>query len=307
MKQNNLFLTMDDRAEIYVRLWEDVKNPRAVLQLAHGMAEHIERYDRFGQACNKEGIICIGNDHRGHGRTGERSGIMGYFTPQEGFERVVDDLHTLNRWIQKQYPNLPIFLLGHSMGSLLARRYLQKYGESIAGAILIGSSGNPGLAADLGKFIAKLQMSKDPTAPSPLLDRIAFKGYNKGIINPQTKFDWLSTDPHEVKLYEQDAFCGQIFSSGFFYDLFTGLQRIHSADLIEKIPKDLPLLILSGKEDPVGKKGKGVRQFTAQYKRHGIMDLEMILYPNLRHELLNEMGREKVTSDICRWLKIKTP
>ncbi|HHY09453.1 MAG TPA: alpha/beta hydrolase [Firmicutes bacterium] len=307
MKENKLFLTMDDQEEIYVRLWEDVKNPRAILQLAHGMAEHIERYCRFAAACNKEGVICFGGDHRGHGKTGEKSGSPGYFAPKEGFERAVDDLYQLNLWQRNRHPNLPIFLLGHSMGSFLARRYLQKYGDSIDGAILMGSSGNPGFAAVLGKLIARLQMRKDPSAPSPLLDAIVFRGYNKGIKNPRTKFDWLSTDPQEVDLYEQDPHCGQVFSSGFFYDLFTGLQRIHSDALIEKIPKELPLLILSGEADPVGGQGRGIREFAAQYERHGIKDLEVILYPGMRHELLNEIGKEKVTADILAWLKAKTP
>lgn len=297
------FLRMDDQVEVFVHQWSAVENPVAVLQLAHGMAEHSLRYAAFADACNDKGIIVIANDHRGHGRTGEKAGLMGYFAEQDGFDRVVDDLYWINGWIKKQFPDLPVFLMGHSMGSFLTRRYLQEYGESIQGAIIMGSGGDPGVAASFGKLIARWQMRKNPTKPSKLLDQLSFGSFNKGITNPKTKFDWLSRDPQAVDKYMQDPYCGMVCSSGFFYDLFTGLGHIHDPALIDKIPKDLPLLVVSGEADPVGKHGKGIREFVAQYEQAGIKNIKTILYPGARHELLNEKNRDEVTTDICHWLQ----
>ncbi len=303
MTERSFFLKTDDQAELFVRQWARVPKPWAVLQLAHGMAEHSARYARFAHVCNEQGIIVVAGDHRGHGHTGERAGLMGYFGPEEGFERVVNDLHLLNQWLQEKYPALPIFLMGHSMGSFLARRYLQKFGDTIKGAILMGSAGDPGPAVKIAKYIARLQMRKDPTKPSSILDRLTMGGYNRSIKNPRTKFDWLTREGAEVDKYLADPFCGIVCSSGFFYDLFTGLEQIHDPSLIKNIPPALPILVVSGEGDPVGGHGKGIRQFVDLYEQCGLNEITMILYPHARHELLNETNREEVMHDIYTWLK----
>lgn len=303
MKEQSFFLKTDDQAELFVRQWAKVPRPSAVLQLAHGMAEHSARYARFAHDSNEQGVIVFASDHRGHGHTGERAGLMGYFGPEDGFERVVNDLYVVNHWIQGKYPDLPIFLMGHSMGSFLARRYMQKFGRTIRGAILMGSAGNPGPAAKVGKLIARLQMRKDPTKPSAILDRLTMGGYNRSIKNTRTKFDWLTQDQAEVDKYLADPFCGIVCSSGFFYDLFTGLEQIHDPSLIENIPPDLPILVVSGEADPVGNNGKGIRQFVSQYEQCGLRAIKTILYPGARHELLNETNRDEVTGDIFTWLQ----
>lgn len=303
MAKETFFLKTDDLVEIFVRQWTKVKNPQGVLQIAHGMAEHSGRYAQFAKFCNNLGLIVVAGDHRGHGHTGEKAGQMGYFAAMNGFERVVDDLYAINQWISGQFPRLPIFLMGHSMGSFLTRRYLQKYGETVKGAILMGSGGDPGFGATLGKLVARLQMRKDPTRPSAILDRLAFGSFNKGIKNSKTKFDWLSRDPKEVEKYIKDPHCGMVCGSGFFYDLFTGLRQIHDPDLIAKIPKHIPLLVVSGEADPVGKNGAGVLQFVNQLQKHGVTNIETILYPEARHELLNEVNKEEVMQDLGRWLK----
>jgi alpha-beta hydrolase superfamily lysophospholipase len=301
------FVKVDDGTELFVREWKDVQSPRGILQIAHGMAEHSGRYQRFANFLNKQGFIVLANDHRGHGRTGEKAGQMGYFAPEHGFDRVVDDLHFLSNRIKEEYPELPLFLMGHSMGSFLARRYLQKYGDMLAGAILMGSAGDPGLAAKAGKFIAGLQMRKNPKAPSAVLDKLSFGAYNKGIKNPRTKFDWLSRDGQEVQKYLDDPHCGMVCSSGFFFDLLTGLQMIHDPKLIEGIPKNLPILVISGEADPVGKYGQGIRQFVGQMKNHNINNIDLKLYPEARHELLNEINRDEVMQDIAEWLHKRLP
>lgn len=303
MQNETLFLNMDDGTEVFVRTWAEVQKPQAVLHIAHGMAEHSARYDRFAKFCNKLGLIVVVGDHRGHGQTGEKAGLMGYFAKENGFDRVVDDLLAINKWIQQKFAGLPIFLMGHSMGSFLTRRYLQEYGDTIKGAILMGSGGDPGFAAKAGRLLARFQMRKSATLPSKLLDQMAFGSFNKGIENPKTKFDWLTRDTAEVQKYIDDPKCGMICSSGFFFDLFTGLGQIHDSALVKQIPKEIPIFVVSGEADPVGKNGLSVRQFVGQLKNQGITNIELKLYPGARHELLNETNRDEVMKDLGQWLK----
>ena len=307
METKTFFLSTKDATDLYVRHWAEAKRPQGVLQIAHGMAEHSARYEPFARYLNGQGFIVVASDHRGHGRTGEKSGQMGYFAKTNGFDQVVDDLYVVRSWIQEQYPQLPIFLMGHSMGSFLTRRYLQRYGATIAGAILMGSGGNPGFALKLGKLIARWQMRSDPAKPSRLLDKMSFGSYNRGIQDAKTKFDWLSRDQEEVKKYLADPHCGMICSSGFFFDLFTGLELIHDPALINQIPKATPILVVSGDHDPVGGHGRGIAEFVGQLKKQGVLNIEMKLYPGARHELLNETNKEEVMADLARWLHQQLP
>lgn len=306
MDAETMFLSMEDGADVFVRTWPAVQHPRGVLQIAHGMAEHSARYAAFAKLCNEHGFIVVANDHRGHGQTGEKSGLMGYLAEKDGFERLVDDLKAIHAWSEKKYPGLPQFLFGHSMGSFLARRYLQKYGDSIDGAILMGSGGDPGLALQVGKLIARLQIARNAKKPSALLDKIAFGTYNRGIKEAKTKFDWLSRDDREVQKYIADPYCGIVCSAGFFFDLFSGLEAIHDPALIHQIPKDIPILAVSGDADPVGGYGRGVAEFVGQLKKYGVTNIEMKLYPGARHELLHELNKEEVMADLLNWLKART-
>lgn len=302
METETFFLHADDGARICVYHWAEIKRPLGIVQIAHGMAEHGGRYAPFAKFLNEQGFVAVANDHRGHGQTGEKSGMMGYFAKTNGFDRVVDDMYALRSWIQREYPQLPVFLTGHSMGSFLTRRYLQRYGDTIAGAILMGSGGDPGFALNLGKLVARSQMRRNPTKPSRLLDKMAFGSYNRGIKDAATKFDWLSRDPEAVQKYMDDPYCGMICTSGFFFDLFTGLELIHDPTLIDQIPKEIPILVVSGDADPVGDNGRGVAAFVGQLKKHGIRNIEMKLYPGARHELLNEINKEEPMADIGHWL-----
>ncbi len=298
------WLTMDDQVEVYVRNWKIAdKQPLAIVQLSHGMAEHIERYDSFANFLLQEGIFVYGNDHRGHGHTGERAGLHGFFAEENGFDRVVTDLYEVNQFIQAKYPNVPIFLLGHSMGSFIARRYIQEYAHSIQGVIISGTGGNPGIAGKIGKQIAKREIRKyGLKKPSTVLNRLSFGAYNRGIDDPQTEFDWLSNDPKEVEKYLNDPYCGFICSSGFFYDLFTGLEKIHHQPFIQKIPKELPILIFSGDHDPVGGHTKGVRKVIQQYTQNGLRNLEYQFFKDGRHEMLNEINKDEVYQIILNWI-----
>lgn len=304
MDVTSYWLKMQDEEEVHVKKWIiNSVQPKAILQISHGMAEHIERYDEFAKYLVQKQVFVYGNDHRGHGKTGEKAGLYGYFAEEDGFECVVNDLNKVNQRIQEEYPNVPLYLFGHSMGSFIVRRYIQKYPSSIKGVIISGTAGSPGLAGKIGKQIAKWEIRKNGAkTPSPLLDRLSFGSFNKGIVNPRTKFDWLSCDQEQVEKYIDDPFCGFLCSAGYFYDLFTGLEKIHDEELIQHIPKELPMFIFSGDKDPVGGMSKGVRKVFKQYKQNGLRNIEATFYSGGRHEMLNEINRYDVYHEVYQWL-----
>lgn len=299
------WLEMDDGHEIYLRSWvNEGESPKAIVQISHGMAEHIARYDDFAQFLLNRGIFVYGNDHRGHGHTGEKAGVFGYFAQKDGFDRVVNDLHAVTNHIKKLYPDKPIILFGHSLGSFLSRRYIQKYSSDITGVILSGTGGNPGVAAAIGKLVAKREIRKfGKTAPSHVMNRIIFGSYNKGLDHVKNKFSWLSRDESVVHAYLQDPYCGFVCSGTFFYDLLTGLQLIHQDALIQQIRKDLPIFFISGDRDPVGTYAKGVKKAIKQLEKNGLHKIEYRFYQDARHEVLNEINKEEVYEDIIQWIE----
>ncbi|XQY91383.1 alpha/beta fold hydrolase [Metabacillus sp. HB246100] len=305
--ENMTWLTMSDGQEIFVREW--VKNegePIAILQLAHGMAEHIERYELFGQFLLEHGIFLIGNDHRGHGQTGERMNAIGFFAEENGFERVTEDLKEVNEYIHQKYPNIPVYLMGHSMGSFLVRRFVQRFQSGVDGVILSGTGGNPGISGKLAKILAKSQMRKrGKKAESHLLSKLVFGSNNKKVKNAKTEYDWLTRDEAEVGKYCNDPYCGFVGTSTFFYDLMHGLELIHKDSEVKKGNKDLPFYVFSGEDDPIGHDTKGVMQVVNQLKANGIKDVTYTFYPEGRHEMLNELNKDEVMKDIYRWLSEK--
>ena len=276
---------------------------RGIVQIAHGMAEHILRYEAFAHFLVNKGFIVYGHDHRGHGRTAAREEDIGYFSDQDGFEQVVRDMKTFTDKIALAHPNIPIILFGHSMGSFITRRYIQLYGTDINGAIISGTGGDPGILGKFGKTIARRECKKKGRrTKSPLLDKLSFGSFNKQFKPNRTPFDWLSRDEKQVDLYIKDESCGNIFTAGFFADLFDGLHLIHLPQEVAKIPKDLPVLFIAGDQDPVGKNGKAVLKVVEQYKQAGMQHVSVILYEQARHELLQENNREEVYRDIEEWL-----
>lgn len=304
MAETSFWLDSSDGMQIYIKHWfNENEHPKAIVQLSHGMAEHIERYAPFARFLLSKGIFVYGNDHRGHGHTGNNTHSMGFFAEENGFDRVVEDLYQINQAIHESYPDVPVIMLGHSMGSFLARRYIQLYGHSIVGLVISGTGGNPGFMGKIGKLVAKLEITKNgKRAPSHLMDKLSFGSFNKKFKNIQTDFDWLSSDREQVKKYIDDPFCGQVSSAGFFYDLLTGLEIIHQEEYVRDIPKSLPLFFISGTLDPVGKNTKGVMQVIDQYKKHGMEKVEWQYYQDGRHEILNEVNRKEVYEDVYKWI-----
>lgn len=306
-----------DGQAIYARKWSAEKTrtldttsdtsfvgmPKAIVQIAHGMAEHIGRYDTFAGMLVQNGFIVYGNDHRGHGKTAGAVERVGY-AGEDGFERSVEDMHVLARLAREENPGLPLFLFGHSMGSFLSRRFIERYGGDLDGVVLSGTAGDPGLLGKAGVWLARLEMMRKGLAsPSTLLNRLTFGGYNKGFKPAHTEFEWLSRDAMEVDKYIEDPYCGGVFSAGFFHDLARGLLRINSQEHFERVPKDLPMLLLAGDRDPVGNHAKGVLEVFGKYQKAGVIDVTYKIYPGSRHEILNERNRAKVYEDVVSWLE----
>ncbi|WP_040289144.1 alpha/beta hydrolase [Alicyclobacillus hesperidum] len=294
-----------DGTQIHVRTWtpENRTAPRAVVQIAHGMAEHIARYHEFAQFLARQGIVVYGHDHRGHGQTGIADGLLGYFADHDGFETVVCDIEAVTRRIEHDHPGVPIVLFGHSMGSSLSLRYIQHHGRRLAGVILCGSGWFSSHTLMFASLLAAREVRKrGRRAPSALLHRLTFGGFNKAFRPNRTEMDWLSRDTAQVDEYLGDPLCGHVHTAGFFHDYFNGLQVLERSDQMDRIPKNLPVLLISGTRDPVGNFGRGVQRLQLALEQAGVVDIECKLYPDARHELLNELNREQVYADVCRWI-----
>lgn len=281
----------------------EVKNPVAVIQIAHGMAEHRKRYYEFAEFLNKAGISVFLNDHRGHGETAGTEDQAGIFAPENGWSIVMQDLHLYSELIRQRNPKIPFFIMGHSMGSFLVRGLLTFSNTDFSGAIICGSAGEDGLTIIGGKLVAKREIKKlGWDQKSPFMDKMMFGSFNKKIKKPRTTFDWLSTDEIQVDKYINDPWCGFICSSSFYSDLLDGLKLAMSLKDMKKINKDLPLFFIAGEKDPVGKSGRGVRKSVAKYKKAGIKEIDLKLYENGRHEILNEIFKKEVYNDVQQWI-----
>lgn len=296
----------DDDVNIFVRKWvgKGTEQTRVIVQIAHGMAEHIDRYDEFAKFLANNGFIVYGNDHRGHGRTMEKDEDFGFLAEKDGFHKAIEDMRKLTEIIEKENPGLPIILFGHSLGSFFVRRYIQIYSDKVAGVVLSGTGGDPGFARVLGSLLAQIERKKNgKKKPSPLLNSLVFGQYNKPFQPSKTDFDWLSSSEGAVEKYVNDPMCGGVCTAEFYMDLFTGLKVIHEKSNIEMIRKDLPIYIFSGDTDPVGgKKGRDVMKVYEVYKETNIENVTCKLYEGGRHEMLNEVNKDLVYTDILQWL-----
>lgn len=295
-----------DATPLFVRTWLPEAEPAAVVQAAHGMAEHSGRYERFAQALTDAGYAVWMHDHRGHGETSPSLEDRGYFADENGWDAAVEDIHAVTEEIRRVHPGLPIFYFGHSMGSLLGRDLVTRYGEEFAGALFSGTTGDQGLLGRVGGLVAGLEARiRGRRATSPLMDTLTFGQYNSAFKPVDTKFDWLSRDPDEVAKYVDDPRCGEVFTAGFFADLLGGVNRLPT--IAARTPVDLPVHFLSGDKDPVGGNGKGVRGAADHLAAAGVRDVTVTLYPQDRHEILNELNRDEVTADIISWLDDRLP
>ena len=295
------FLSKDGKSTIHYYLWEPAGEPAAILQITHGMAEHMQRYAPFAEYLNTYGILVCGHDHIGHGKSAAPED-WGYFGENDGWKIFVQDVEQLHQIMKVQYMDVPYFLMGHSMGSFVARAWLAMYGKGVDGAIIMGTAGaNPalGVAKTLVKTIRK---SKGSRHISGLLTKLAFGSYNKRISPSRTPFDWLTRDGEIVDKYIADPACGFTFTAAGYADLFNLIGYISTDSWYKLVPKNLPILFVAGAEDPVGAYGAGPAEVAEGLDNAGCKDVSLIMYEGMRHEILNEFGKEAVYEDLRRFI-----
>lgn len=303
MEKHFNFSSSDKKTTIHAVEWTTRNKPKAILQIAHGMAEHIMRYDYFARYLNKNGILVCGNDHIGHGKSAASEDDLGYFTPEDGHFKVVDDMHKLNQLEKKKYPGVPYFLLGHSMGSFMAREYCMRYGKTINGAIIMGTGQQPKALLGFVKLLCSGQAKlKGWHYRSTSINKMAFGAYNKRFQPIKTGNEWLTKNVEIQKVYKDDPLSGYTFTLNGFYNLFDVMSYVENNANISKVPKKLPILIVSGQDDPVGSYGKGPLLVRDGFKNAGVRDVNMKLYENDRHEILNEDNQIEVFDDIIKWI-----
>ena len=276
---------------------------KAILQIAHGMVEYIERYEAFALYLNSKGFLVTGNDHLGHGQSVNSKEEWGYFAKDDGNRAVLCDVHKLTQITKKKYPDVPYFLLGHSMGSFYARQYLCEFGKELNGAIIMGTGCQPLALVQFGRLLTKtISLFKGWHYRCGLVNNIAFGSYNKHFEPARTTKDWLSKDTAIVDKYVADERCNFIFTLNAYYNMFTGISRLYDKNLLSRMPKDLPVFFVAGEDDPVGDYGKGVMKAVDMFKNIGMKNVSLKLYPTDRHEILDETDRDQVYQDLFSWL-----
>ncbi|MDO4976001.1 MAG: alpha/beta hydrolase [Eubacteriales bacterium] len=304
MKKDFYFPSSDQVTRIHAIEWIPETEMKAVLQISHGMVEYIDRYDRFARFLNKYGIYVVGNDHLGHGESVVNEDKLGFFKHPGGNQCIIKDLNRLRTITEKKYPGIPYFMLGHSMGSFMIRQYMMVFGKGLSGVIVMGTGKQPALVLSFGKVLCKMMAkSKGWEYRSKFVDDIAFSSNNKRFEPARTSKDWLTKDQKIVDAYIADPWCSYRFTLNGFYEMFSAIQFIQKPSNIEKIPKNLPVFLVSGAEDPVGNFGKNVKEVFQSYENAHISDITMKLYDDDRHEILNETDYEKVYEDLKGWIE----
>lgn len=288
--------------KIHCYKWTPEGEPKAVVQLVHGIAEFIERYDTFANYLTEQGFVVVAEDHMGHGQSINGDGIQGYF--HGGWFNAVADTYHLLTETKAEYPELPYILFGHSMGSFMARTILCKYPDSgIAAAVICGTAWQPAFALPmLIKVIEAMNKKAGETAPSHKLNDMVFGGYNKKVEHKRTSHDWLTRDDKIVDAYIAHPLCGFVPSGGLLRDMMQGIYYIEQPQNLAQMRKDLPVFFIAGGDDPVGSYGKGVQQAADAFRKAGMTDVSVRIYPLCRHEILNEINKEEVFEDVTAWI-----
>jgi alpha-beta hydrolase superfamily lysophospholipase len=304
MQSSKFKMRTSDGVAVFVRRWLPDTSPRAAVQIAHGLAEHGGRYARLAEALTDAGHAVYAGDHRGHGLTAPSPEDLGFFAERDGWGRCVADLWQLNRRIAAELPGLPIVLIGHSMGSFMAQQFMSEHGAALAGVVLSGSAGGlpagAGIARALGRF-ERLRLGA--RGSSKLLGRLTFGAFNKQFEPARTPFDWLSRDEAEVDKYASDPLCAFPLSVQLTIDVLDAICEVTSPVRQSRIPKHLPIHVIAGMRDPVGRNTMSVVKLLDAYRSAGLEHITHRFYPEARHELFNELNRTEVTDDILAWLK----
>lgn len=300
MQTKEIYFTSNDgKSRIHAVEWVPENRPKAILQLVHGMAEHIERYGEFATFMAEHGYLVVGDNHLGHGKSVPENGQKGYFCDGDAASVLVRDEHKLHEAVEGEYPGIPYFILGHSMGSFITRNYLTEYGHEVQGAVIMGTGMQSRTLLGLSKTLAKAEkLFKGDRHVSTFIDKLAFGGYYKKIPGYTMKNEWLTSNLDAVQKYNDDPDCGFTFTVNGFSTLFELIWRLHDEERLGRIPRNLPMLFVSGADDPVGNYGKGVKQAVRTVQKAGVRDVTMKLYPGGRHEILNDREHEEVYEDV---------
>ena len=312
-KKDYYFASSSGMCRIHAAVWypdaQKYKKPLGVVQIAHGMIDHIERFDELACYLADGGFVVAGNAHLGHGDSVNSKDDWGYFAAgRNSAQYLVKDMFRLTRIMQKKYPGLPYALIGHSMGSYMARRYMMSYGDELDAAVILGTGNQSRLVVDAGLAAARLtERLRGERYRSALLNKMMFGKFNSRIASPNTASDWLTRREDIVKEYVDDEKCSYIFTANAYEGLLQVIKYVILENNIRYTPKELPILIASGAEDPVGDYGKAVERLYRKYQKY-LDDVELRLYEECRHELHSEINAQEIFGDIYGWLsqRLKT-
>jgi alpha-beta hydrolase superfamily lysophospholipase len=304
VKTNSFFFpSADGIHSVYACEWVPEGEIRGVVHIVHGLSEYTERYDRFARFLSAQGFIVCGSDHLGHGKTASDK-VFGWFAEQDGWHKVLSDVRTMHHLTKEKHPNLPYFFFGHSMGSFLTRQYLIDYPGEVDGAVISGTGQESLTLIVLGRMLARfLTCMGQGRKVNPLTVALSIGAYNKQFKPNRTNVDWISRDEAVQDAYLADPFCRFLPTTGMFADMIGGMHYIGLPKNVARVDKSCPLFLLSGDKDPVGGQGKGVRKTRDLYLRAGCTDVSCKLYPDGRHEMLNELNYEEVHQDVLQWLE----
>lgn len=308
VKEEFYYDSRDEKSRLHAVRYmpDDADSIRGVIQIVHGMAEYVERYEEFARFMTDRGFVVTGEDHMGHGKSVAEGGKYGYFCERNPATVLIRDVHRLKKATKELYPDVPYVILGQSMGSFIVRNYLFRYGTGVDGAVIMGTGMKPKSVLVMSRMLVAVQKTiLGSKRQGRLIDEIAFGNYNDHIFEPKTSYDWLTRDDEKVKQYIEDPLCGFVFTLNGFSALFELIFRLYRPENLGRMPKGLPIFLMSGDEDPVGEYGKGVRKTYISLRAVGLEDIKVKLYEGARHELLNETNREAVMQDICNWLEEK--
>ena len=300
MQASTFTLATPDGVSLFIYRWLPDGPPKAVVQIAHGLAEHAARYARVAEALTRAGYAVYADDHRGHGRTARTPDELGLFAERDGWKKCIDDLWLINRRIAADHPGVPIVLLGHSLGSFMVQYFISEHGDALVAAVLSASNGKPPPIAPIGLLLARLERLRlGQRGHSPVMQALFFGAFNKPFKPARTPFDWLSRDTAEVDKYIADPLCGFESTVQLYIDLLEGLRETANPSRQVRIPKDLPIYIFNGSRDPVS---DNIAQLIDAYRAAGIKQVVHKVYQDGRHESLNETNRDAVTRDLIAWL-----
>lgn len=293
-----------DNKELAIYHWKN-NDPKAIVQLIHGMSEHLGRYNHFANFLVSQGFAVVGHDQRGHGKTAKDIQHVGHVADQDGVELLVQDVRDVKKHINELYPGKKIVALGHSFGSFVLRKFSADYPQGHDAFIYSATGGHPGWKGAIGDKVAGAFKLLGRRNRNKILTSLTFGDFNKKYPNKRTEKDWLSRDNQVVDDYINDPFCMQIFSTQFFQDLANLTMEVSTETTIQNVDFSKPTLFFAGTMDPVGNYGEGVKEVANKYKHVGVKDVTMKLYEDGRHEMLNELNKEEVYQDVVDWINTK--